>query len=135
MARPLKFQSVEELQNRINEYFKQCNKKKPATITGLALFLDTTRETLMDYQAKDEFSDTIKRAKLMIEHAYELRLIIRGNAGDIFALKNFGWTDKSQQELTGNLAVTTMETISIDNQPLTFKVGDKPHDVETSENT
>ena len=66
------------------------------TITGLAIFLNTSRETLLDYQEKDEFSDTIKRAKLIIEKSYEHRLQNRGNAGDIFALKNFNWKDKTE---------------------------------------
>ena len=50
----------------------------------------------MDYQKNDEYSDTIKRAKLRIENAYEMRLIDRGNGGDIFALKQFGWSDKHE---------------------------------------
>src|SRR4051794_39397781 len=32
--------------------------KKPYTVTGLALWLGTTRRTLLDYQAKDGFSHT-----------------------------------------------------------------------------
>lgn len=35
-------------------------------ITGLALALDTTRDTLMDYEGKDEFSDTIKKPSLKL---------------------------------------------------------------------
>ena len=134
MARPLKFKTKKELEAKIQEYFEYCkNFDVPKTITGLALFLDTTRETLMDYQEKDGFSDTIKKAKLHIENAYEIRLCNRGNAGDIFALKNFGWTDKTSQELTGNLAVTKMESITVDLQPLTLNVGDNPDNAQTSE--
>ena len=74
--------------------------KKPVqvkhfTITGLALFLNTSRETLMNYEKKDEFFDTILQGKQIIEKAYEERLINRGNGGDIFALKNFKWKDES----------------------------------------
>lgn len=36
--------------------------------------------------------------KLMIEHAHEHRNIKRGNAGDIFVLKQFGWRDKTEVE-------------------------------------
>ena len=65
--------------------------------------MDTTRETLCDYGEKDEYSDTVKKAKLRVQHAYEKRLVKRGNGGDIFALKNFGWTDKSEVESTLNI--------------------------------
>lgn len=108
-GRPLKFVSPKKMQNAIDEYFDECIKNsEPLTVTGLALALNTTRETLMDYQNKDEFSDTVKKAKLRIENAYEKRLISRGAAGDIFALKNFGWTDKVEQEVKNtNLNINT----------------------------
>lgn len=99
VGRPPKWNTPEELQAEIDAYFEHCSKKAiPLTITGLALALDTTRETLMDYQNNDEFSYTVKRAKLRIENAYENRLILNGRAGDIFALKNFGWKDKQEIE-------------------------------------
>lgn len=95
--KPLKFKSVEELQEKIDKYFDSCNEEfEPITITGLALALDTSRETLCNYEEKEEYSDTIKRAKLRVQHAYEKRLVRRGNGGDIFALKNFGWVDKTE---------------------------------------
>lgn len=85
---------------------------KPFTITGLAYFLDTTRDTLMDYESgeyddKDKnaeenkkFSDTIRRCKLMI-HAYaEEQLFIGKNPqGAMFNLKNnWKWEDKQVVE-------------------------------------
>lgn len=95
--KPLKFKSVEELQEKIDKYFDSCNEEfEPITITGLALALDTSRETLCNYEEKEEYFDTIKRAKLRVQHAYEKRLVRRGNGGDIFALKNFGWVDKTE---------------------------------------
>lgn len=99
VGRPPKWNTPEELQKEIDEYFRDCTENQiPLSITGLALALDTTRETLMDYQNDDEFSYTVKRAKLRIENAYEQRLILNGRAGDIFALKNFGWKDKQEIE-------------------------------------
>lgn len=103
VGRPPKWNTPEELQAEIDKYFERCEQtKEPLTITGLALALDTYRDVLMDYQNKDEFSNTVKRAKQRIEHAYEKRLIENGRAGDIFALKNFGWTDK--QEITADVS-------------------------------
>ena len=99
-GRPLKFKSVKALQEAIDKYFEDCEETgDPLTVTGLALALDTTRETLMDYQGKDGYSDAVKRAKLKIENAYEKRLIGRGNGGDIFALKQFGWSDKQETKI------------------------------------
>lgn len=107
-GRPLKFKSAAELEGKIEEYFAECVRTgEPLTVTGLALALDTTRETLMDYQEKNGYSDAVKRAKLRIENAYEKRLIARGNGGDIFALKQFGWKDRTEQavELSGNMSL------------------------------
>lgn len=103
-GRPLKFKTVEELQEKIDRYFASCDEdEEPITITGLALALGTTRELLCDYEDKDEFSDAVKMAKQRVQHAYEKRLVKRGNGGDIFALKNFGWKDKS--EIDNNLVL------------------------------
>ena len=100
-GRPLKFKKVEELENAIADYFNTVPKSE-WTITGLALALDTTRQTLLDYQARDEFSDTVKKAKLMVENSYEIDLKKHGRSGTIFALKNFDWKDKQETDLTTN---------------------------------
>lgn len=80
----------------------------PYTITGLALALGTTRETLLDYQERDGFSDTVKAAKLRCENFNEVMLYGPSPVGTIFNLKNnYGWRDKSEvdQHNTGNLTV------------------------------
>lgn len=95
MARPLKFQSVEELQTAIDAYFAQCLlDNEPLTVTGLALALDTTRQTLINYEEREEFLDAIKKAKTRVENYAEKRLFSSNATGAIFALKNFDWTDK-----------------------------------------
>lgn len=99
VGRPLKFKTVEELQSKIDEYFKDTPKEE-WTITGLALALDTYRQTLCNYEEKDEFLDTIKKAKLRVENGYEIDLKKSGRSGTIFALKNFDWKDKSETDLT-----------------------------------
>ena len=112
-GRPPKWKTPEELQKQIDKYFEDCQaNNEPLTITGLALALDTYRDVLMDYQNKDEFSNTIKKAKLKIENAYEKRLIQNGRSGDIFALKNFGWTDK--QEIENNVSINSYEQLSVE---------------------
>lgn len=93
-GRPLKFPSPEAMQAKIDAYFTACEvSEKTYTITGLALALDTNRETLCNYEERDEFFDTIKRAKMRVEEFYEGRLVHPGPTGSIFALKNFGWKD------------------------------------------
>lgn len=103
-GRPLKFSSVDELQSKIDAYFEEMKNIlyinadgapvfEPLTITGLALALDTTRKTLMEYEERDEFSNTIKKAKTRIENFAEKRLFGSAPTGAIFALKNYGWKD------------------------------------------
>jgi len=102
--KPLKFKTVKELQDKIDSYIDECKKNEiPLSITGLALALDTNRQTLINYQDKEGYKNVVDRAKLMIENAYEIRLINNGRSGDIFALKNFGWTDR--QEIDNNIKV------------------------------
>ena len=100
IGRPPKYSTVEELQILIDSYFET---EEVYTITGLALHLDfTSRLALINYEKKDEFVYAIKKAKLKIENEYEKRMILRGNGGDIFALKNFGWNDKQEIDINSN---------------------------------
>jgi len=139
-GRPLKFKSAKELQQKIDEYFESCFEEvwtqdedgkwlpvldrngnvikrqiRPFTITGLALALETTRETLLDYEDRDEFSYTIKAAKQRIENFTEEQLFTnRNTTGVIFNLKNnYGWTDKSEVDTNiGNKDGKPFETQS-----------------------
>lgn len=54
-----------------------------------------------------EFTHTIKRARAFMEKEYE-KLLRAGNCtGAIFALKNFGWTDKQEIEHSGGVDITS----------------------------
>jgi hypothetical protein len=126
-GRPLKFESPEELQTAIDEYFAKCDegeeievydKKKqevvkikrpiPYTITGLALALSTTRQTLIHYEERPEFLDTIKEAKTKCENWVELQALRSELHPGIacFVLKNYDWTDKQEIDNTHTLNVT-----------------------------
>jgi hypothetical protein len=120
-GRPLKFGNVEELEKKIEEYFATTgwqqrevyNKKKgevqmvpvyePATVTGLAVFLDTSRETLVNYEEKKEYFDAIKKAKDRCEHSLEYGATL-GEINPIWAIfaskNNYGWRDKTEQDIT-----------------------------------
>lgn len=103
VGQPLKFESPEYLQTLIDAYFEQAKTNgDPLTITGLALALDTSRETLINYEAREKYFDTIKRAKLKCQQYAENHLFGGKNAtGAIFSLKNnYGWKDKTEVDTT-----------------------------------
>ena len=113
VGRPLKFQSVEEMQIEIDKYFNRCEETgEPVTVTGLCLALDTWRDVLMDYQEKDEFANTILRAKLKCQHYAEKQLYLAKSAqGPIFALKNFGWSDAKQVDIQNTTKTITVTMV------------------------
>lgn len=107
MARPKAYTKVQEMQLKIERYFKQCDlDKEPYTVTGLCIALGICRDTLSEYMKQEEFSDTIKKAKLKVENYLEKHLITDSSTtGIIFNLKNnFGWSDKQQIEHSGNVS-------------------------------
>lgn len=98
-GRPKKYTEAEMMQQKIDKYFADCvRNKEPYTITGLCIALDLCRDTLSEYMKKEEFSDTIKKAKLKVENYLEKHLITDSSTtGIIFNLKNnFGWKDKQE---------------------------------------
>lgn len=100
VGRPPKWESTEELVALINAYFEETPREE-ITVTGLALAIGTCRQTLLNYTEKnDDFAQIIKEAKTIIENAYEISLRRRGQTGDIFALKNFGWIDRRETDIT-----------------------------------
>ena len=100
-GRPLKWETVEALQQEVDKYFAETPEHR-WTITGLALALNTDRQTLINYSEREDYFDTINKAKLMVENVYEIDLREKGHAGNIFALKNFGWKDKTELDATIN---------------------------------
>lgn len=113
VGRPNKFTSVEDMEQAIEEYFDYCDENnKPYTISGLAYALGTNRQTLLDYQDKEEFTDTIKRAKARIECFNEELLFSKDvpTVGVIFNLKNnYNWKDK--QEIEADVGVKRLEDL------------------------
>lgn len=93
VGRPPTWTNPDVLAKLIDQYFK--NQPHP-TMAGLAESLDISRASLYQYAEKDEFIDTIKKARQRIELIYE-DLLIYGTAptGVIFALKNTGWKDRT----------------------------------------
>lgn len=124
IGRPRKIKSPEQLDELVDNYVLMCNTSDPQTaitLTGLILSLGlSSRESFDEYLKYDGFSDSVKRAKLLIEHEYEKRLNGGTNAAaPIFALKNFGWSDKQQVTLSGDQEQPIHVTSKLDTSNLT----------------
>lgn len=122
MAKPKKYQSVEEIQPVIDEYISECTiHERPMTYTGLSYALGfSSRTTLWNYSKRDDaLSEPVKRAMLRIEQDYEEGLRSGSPTGSIFALKNRGWSDKTEIEHS---------TVDDDGKKTGFKFVDGPKD-------
>lgn len=132
-----KYTSVEEIESKIEQYFEDCkgypltdnegnqifNKfglpvfidVHPPTVTGLALALGfTSRQALLNYQAKLEFVDTITHAKARVEQYAEERLFDRdGSNGAQFSLRNNfkGWDADKKNNDSGDGKITIVNNI------------------------
>ena len=87
----------------------------PPTVTGLALALGfTSRQALLNYQAKPDFVDTITRAKARVEQYAEERLFDRdGSNGAQFSLRNNfkGWDADKKNGDSGDGKITIVNNI------------------------
>lgn len=132
-GRPLKFTSVEELDAAIDSYFqnqdphieerlvesgltekgetifskrKVMTEQKPYLVTGLAVHLGVTRQTLLNYREREQFFDSIERALGKCEAYAEGQLYGPYARGALFNLNNNyngkyqGWSDKQSIDHT-----------------------------------
>ena len=77
------------------------SEQKPYLITGLAVALDTSRQTLINYEEREEFFDTIKAAKMRCQDYAASRLFTGNATGAIFVLKNnYAWKDTKEVDQT-----------------------------------
>ena len=114
VGRPRLIQSVEDFERLADDYFTLCEQRdKPPTITGLILHLGLSRRSsLAEYEKRPEFTYTVKRVKSRVEDYYESQLTIgRNPAGAIFALKNFGWSDKQHVHHSGGINLSLAERL------------------------
>lgn len=133
VGRPRQYETVEDLEEVIKDYFKSCwvdkvtettdkdgtctmstvtYQNRPYTVTGLALHLNLTRQGLLNYQARPEFVDAITRAKQTVEMGYEETLFSKFANGASFGLKeNFGWKDVQHQRISFDPASLTDEEL------------------------
>ena len=126
VGRPPKFKNKEEMQEKIDNYFKECEGEvlknedgsiftdkngmpvivgaRPLTMSGLANALGfSSRQSLLNYEGKKEFMDTIMRARARVEQYTEECLFDKNSAnGAKFSLANNfeGWKEKQEVEVT-----------------------------------
>ena len=101
-GRPLIFKTKEELDEKIQAYFDKCEEQgKPLTYAGLAFGLGIDRQTLYNYAKRDKYFDSIKKARDRVTAYIEEWAMEKGNAGTIFLMKNYGYTDR--QEVDTNI--------------------------------
>lgn len=93
-GRPRKF-TPETMKKRLDEYFDKTP-VEDITLTGLCIWLDIYKDTFYNYAKRKDYKDMINMARMRVENSYEVSLKRNGRAGDIFALKNFGWTDRQE---------------------------------------
>ena len=98
--------TINKLETKIDEYFDICKRdKEPETFSGLAYHLGfCQRHSLNQYAERNDLcSVLVKRAMLRIESEYEKQLRKQSCTGAIFALKNRGWSDKTEEEKTAEM--------------------------------
>lgn len=101
-ARP-KYKNPEELRLVVEEYLNSVPFER-LTVSGLALAIGS-KQSLYDYAEKDGYGHIVNEARLYIESSYEQALRAgQSGAGSIFALKQFGWTDKSEVKVDHGLS-------------------------------
>lgn len=118
-GRPPIIASPEEMDEKIQEYFDSLRHEDKdgithwdtPTMSGLALALGfVSRQSLADYEARDGYSYSIKRARLLIKDYWEKKLAGTAPTGAIFWLKNHDdYRDKQEVEATGSGLVITVK--------------------------
>jgi len=115
-GRPRLYESVEQLEQDIEKYFKRCDSKElPYTVAGLAYALGMSTDTLLNYEKRpgyELFFGTIKNAKQRIE-AYMIENGLIGNLDKTFSIflakANFGYSDQPQQQNTDRKIIIEFE--------------------------
>lgn len=126
-GRPRIFNSAEEMQEKIDNYFSSCfiikyddegnitemKRIRPWTMSGLADALDMSRQSLINYSKDDEFFDTITRARRKIEIYNEEMIYSKEKYnGARFSLENnFGWKENKSVEHSGEITTKRLEDL------------------------
>ena len=108
-------QFVLELPQELRERIEVRSGEVKQKLERLMLMaIESSCSALDEYAQRPEFLNSVKKAKLRVEMEYEKALHSRNPSGPIFALKNFGWTDKQDVELSGGVKVKTLADLMLD---------------------
>lgn len=118
VGRPRTIQTPEEFDMLVDCYMLQCiTDQKLPTLGEMILFMGFShRQSFTDYATREgfeEFADSVKRARFIVESAYERSVAHGGGAGPIFLLKSvYGYQDKPEVNLnaTGDINIHLSET-------------------------
>lgn len=118
------YRTPEEFEKKVKEYVKMCEGEpilsgeglpifdkhgnmvttgKNPTVSGLAYFMGfASRQSMYDQEKREGFSYVVSRAKLFIESSYEEDTRKPGvsPSGPTFVLRNMGWSDKQELQLS-----------------------------------
>lgn len=118
----LRYQTAGALQLAIDGYFDKVEAAgQLATYSGLAAHLGVRRESLYRMRGHgSDYAEVVEMATGKIEADYEQRLI-SGKGGNtiglIFALKQWGWSDKQEVTMDQRTVQLTGFTLVDPNQP------------------
>lgn len=105
-GRPLKFKTPAVLQKKIKAFFELCaSTREIPLVEGLALYLNCSVQTILNYEDKDAYAPIIKKAKLRIQQGV-MQNGIQGKSPPMlvaFIAKNhYGYKDDSSLKLQGD---------------------------------
>jgi len=104
MAAEMKIKSPEEMKELFAEYLQNCQEKnKVPNISGFAVYCGVYRDYFNQLQRdkEEQFGSTVRMiidtiADLTLDRAY---ISEKNQALSIFLLKNYGYTDKTEQDI------------------------------------
>lgn len=108
----LKYKTPDALHARGMEYInKRKSENQPILYSGLLLHLDLANSTFNEYEARESYTDVVKKLKLEVQ-AYAEEKLYSGKSpiAGIFVLRNFGWQE--EQAIGGNSGTITIKWAS-----------------------
>lgn len=113
-GRPPKYNSPEEMQEKIDEYIDYCRTNDRIPVQGeLAYFLGfESRQSLWDYMQKEEFSYIIRRVKLFCENELNQKAL-KGEANPQIAKLNLitNYNYKEKLEIDSDVKINPVNII------------------------
>lgn len=142
-GRPLKFETPEELEDKINEYFKEVDEnpitkvdfkgkdaipvtykiRRPYTVEGLCLFLGITLQTFLNYESRDGFLEVVTRARMVID-GQKLEGAMTGEFNPNIVARLLGLVDKKSIE-TNDASQIDLSDLTDDELEILTKLRDR----------